>query len=270
MKKIIITSILTILSISLLFAENEKQMKTTPAVQPLTNVYVGVDLSYGGSISSTQHFVPDYEIRMFAGYRFLPQFKAAIGFGGANCYRSGITVVPVFIQLRSDFLAKAKVTPFIAIDAGYNFQLDVPKSWDKLKINKEVFKEKLEGLTVDEFLEKYYPEDKDAGMSYLTAFSNGKHEYTEIQNGYFSKNGWFSSLTIGSSIKLKDINLDLSLVAGFSQFSIGKEYRTNNNQFLDFKTTDKLPNGNEVYIQSMNQKYKSIVPDFRIKIGISF
>lgn len=238
-----------------------------------SKAYVGADVSYGGAFHD-RTFVPDYEIRLFAGYSPVPQFKAAIGFGGANTYQSGLTVVPVFLQLRSDFLSRTRVTPFIAVDAGFNFHLVPARQWEQLKVNEEVFTEKLtvdgHKYTVTEFLNEFYADNHAAGMDYLTAFSNGKHEYAEIDGKYFSKNGWFASFSIGSSFRLSGVNLDLSLVAGFSQFAVGPEYRTLENEFLSFKNVEKLPDGTKVYVQSIDRSYRTLVPDCRIRLGVSF
>lgn len=60
-----------------------------------------------------------YALTIVNGYRIMPQFAVGVGTGIAYCKGYKEFTVPVFIHLRSDFLDR-KVSPYVAVNAGYN------------------------------------------------------------------------------------------------------------------------------------------------------
>ena len=66
-----------------------------------------------GTVPST------YGVEYIFGYRVCPQF--AVGFGqGIKTYRFDDIQIPMFVHLRSDFM-KTAVSPYVAVNVGYNF-----------------------------------------------------------------------------------------------------------------------------------------------------
>lgn len=73
------------------------------------------------------------KVNIVNGYKVIPQFSIGAGVGINLCYSWYTTLsVPVFLHLRSDILNK-KVTPYVALDLGYNFPVynDYANAYEK-------------------------------------------------------------------------------------------------------------------------------------------
>jgi hypothetical protein len=88
----------------------------------------------GGGLGLGRYAAQRVSVSMINGYRFFPQLAVGLGIGAEMFfytwldYNSGDVFIgpelsmPVFLHLRSDFI-DGKVTPYIAVNAGYNISL---------------------------------------------------------------------------------------------------------------------------------------------------
>lgn len=92
--------------------------------------YMGI-VEVSGGLGIGDWAADRMSLTIINGYRLLPQFAFGLGIGyemflyeaasGAADY-SPESALPVFLHLRSDFIAK-KVSPFVAFNVGYNVSL---------------------------------------------------------------------------------------------------------------------------------------------------
>lgn len=218
---------------------------------------------------------PDYGIKMAAGYRLCPQFVAAIGFEGVNSMATGTTTVPVFLQLRSDFI-DAKVSPYAMLEMGYAFQFTVTKrSQEVIKVNDRIFEDRLGDMTLEEYLSQFEPDQQDIELEKLKQFPNGERQYISYErysdDMCFSKDGPYANLTLGVSWKVGEHRMNFGLTGGFSRYYHGTSIRTYENQFIDFGCVDLDPDGNKVIVRGyepdLASRYKF---SFRASIGFTF
>ncbi len=95
--------------------------------------YLGI-VEVGGGLGLGNYAAQRASVSMINGYRFFPQLAVGIGVGAEmffytwQDYNNGDVFtgpelsMPVFLHLRSDFI-DGKVTPYIAVNAGYNISL---------------------------------------------------------------------------------------------------------------------------------------------------
>lgn len=125
MKRIIISIIILSAACSAAAQTNKYQYFSKGA-------YCDVEASFG---LETAEMSADYSLKMSAGYRVAPQLAVAIGIGGMNTLRDGVTSAPVFIKFRSDLLDR-KVSPYMAAEVGYTFMFNTCKNdHSKLHVN---------------------------------------------------------------------------------------------------------------------------------------
>lgn len=265
-----------------------------------SGLYVDVNASYGLEL---QEQSMDYSIKVAGGYRLCPQFAVAAGFGGTNNMRDGITSVPVFVKLRSDFLDR-KVSPYAALEVGYNIMFNVNrKDWKVIQGNSQYTNEGVRKVTgtdvsnmsdkdmndvVNGYLSDYklqlqnsgYTEtevnrmvaEKDAQMK---CFPGGTNEFVNpaehTDDMRFSQQGLYVDLEIGVSFKVNDINrVNVGLTAGYAGYTDALCVRTIDNKFPNFARTYTRRDGSRVMIQGHDPIMERMRFHAGIKVGVSF
>lgn len=262
--------------------------------------YLDVNASYGLEMKESSM---DYSIKAAGGYRFCPQLAVAVGFGGTNNMRDGITSVPVFIKFRSDFLDR-KVSPYAALELGYNIMFNINrKDWKVILGNNQYTNEGVRNVTgtdvsnmsenemndvVNDYLADYkqqlhndgYKEDDITRMisekdALMKCFPNATNEYVNpaeyADDIRFSQQGLYADIEIGVSFKVNDINrVNVGLTAGYAGYTDALCIRTLDNKFPNFARIYTHRDGSKVMIQGYDPIMKRMRFHAGIKVGVSF
>ncbi len=242
--------------------------------------------------------MPDYELGMFCGYRFLPQIAVAAGIGGSNSIVTGTTSMPVFLRLRSDILDR-KVSPMVQVDVGYAFQFAYSKhGTSELSYNSDPFQERYTSLgfnsqeeyvdaRLEEFMARFgnlseneasrlREEERGRIINSLRCFDNGQRSYLPSdvieELGNFSQDGFFGSLTAGLSIGVgkEQSRISAGVSVGVAQYSYSIPLRAPDNSFINMSVPASLPDGTPVIIARTSIKDNPIRLNFRLRVSWEF
>lgn len=163
----------------------------------------------------------DLNAKFAAGYRIIPQFTIAAGFGlnmALNLHSNVETLsLPVFIRLRSDFLDR-KISPFVELDLGYAFMFKSTIAGPTGLYNRKDYSHSTEYAWFDkdtkinfvDIWDEMENQGKDTGYF---EFPSGNTIYTNVVNYDVIRNGMFGELTLGVGFGLKNgsrINIGVS------------------------------------------------------------
>lgn len=257
MKRFIVTGICTVM---LSIAANAAD-KNNSCEYFKRGVFLSVDFSAGAAFNeriADRGRNSSYGTDVAVGYRFCPQFAAALGLG-AQAYSNRTltcngtvlrqvenTCVPIFLRLRSDFKDR-EVSPYVQMDLGYSF------------------------------MEMYSREGYSRVRYAEHPFSNGRYEYVDMDNDYvqYGSKGLFGSLDLGIGMHvIGRLRMNVALSAGIHQAYFGTSFLVDG-EVLDFgeivyvagpDTDAPFP----VRIVGNADFLESFEPFARVKIGFSF
>lgn len=295
MKNIKILSAITLLMMPMLLKAQENSFNHFNK-----GFYLDVNASYGIEMKESSM---DYSIKAAGGYRLCPQFAVAAGFGGTNNMRDGITSVPVFVKLRSDFLDR-KVSPYAALEVGYNIMFNVNrKDWKVIQGNSQYTNEGVRKVTgtdvscmsdkdmndvVNGYLSDYKQQLQNDGYSeseigrmvaekdaQMKCFPGGTNEFVNpaehTDDMRFSQQGLYADLEIGVSFRINDINrVNVGLTAGYAGYTDALCVRTIDNKFPNYARTYTRRDGSRVMIKGHDPIMERMRLHVGVKVGVSF
>lgn len=176
-----------------------------------------------------------YDVTMAFGYRFIPQFTLAAGFGGGTVTKFWDTSLPVFLRLRSDILDR-KVSPYVQLDLGWSFFLASKTQNITYSEKPEMYLNSCRG----KYIYDYVNSKRDNG--YLSLSGSERYKWDERtrkeaegtlrgdvsyilpgRGHSYGKSGFFSVLTVGVSWKVGERSrMNAGVSSGFVQYDYGQ------------------------------------------------
>ena len=243
LKKILLTSAIACLLCTSAFAAsgNDNASKSGP--------YASVEVSSGMTLHKkfSQVKNPDAAVKLAAGYRFMPQLILAAGVEGITSPKTDATSIPIFLELRSDFLP-GMVSPFMQLDLGWAFQ--VPST----RLNYTNCLIKTEG----------------------DPLANGQRRYLDASKYWgdrmISKDGFFLNLTAGCSFRVSHENrqnIYIGVTGGMADYNEGIYVRDNANRLHRYSRLDggRVIEGRPSLKDYFFTRYHA---EIRFKIGYAF
>ncbi len=136
-------------------------------------------------------------LRTVHGYRFFPYLFVGGGVGFDRYTAIFQSYVPLFVRLQSEFLKK-KITPFVAVDAGYSFLVQFSKQENIVYTKNEggVYVAAMGGV-------KVYTRSRAAvsfQLGYTMHRSATVFHYQNIQDFYYTINRTLQRMSVGVGV----------------------------------------------------------------------